>query len=270
MNLIPFVMCFYLSTTGQESQQVAFNVQMPASELWMKAQAAYDTGDFAQASDLYETLTKSQPSNGYIYYNLANAYYRQDFLGKAIANYLRARQLLPRNPEIKANLNFAKQKCADDIHAFTPTSTYRFFASGHFYFNTKEIILITLSVNVLFWFLWCLRMFTGSRKIASTFLVLSGIAMVTTAIVFLVQLNINKDLAVVTAPEVNVFTDPTEQSVVRFKIHAGTEAAVFAQNGEADQDWIRIQLVDGKLGWAKRNQFETVNNSYPHSDNDLL
>ncbi len=62
-------------------------------------------GKFEQAVSLYEQLLESGFINGQIYYNLGNACYRLGTPGKAIMYYRRAEELLPRDADIKANIN---------------------------------------------------------------------------------------------------------------------------------------------------------------------
>src|ERR1700733_7161037 len=80
------------------------------TEQWEKADEFYQKGQYEQAIGAYQALLKESPENPYLHYNLANAYLKganNASLGRAIAEYCRAYQLLPRDPDIRYNLEFA-------------------------------------------------------------------------------------------------------------------------------------------------------------------
>src|SRR5271169_6740835 len=71
------------------------------SDDFKAANQLYNDGKFAEAAAAYE---KIEPKTAHVYYNLGNAWFRQNRLGLAVLNYARARQLAPRDPDIVANL----------------------------------------------------------------------------------------------------------------------------------------------------------------------
>ena len=79
-------------------------VAVPADD-FKAANQLYDAGKFTEAAAAYE---KIEPKTAHVYYNLGNAWFRQNKLGLAVLNYARARQLAPRDPDILANLKFAQ------------------------------------------------------------------------------------------------------------------------------------------------------------------
>lgn len=77
----------------QVSREVPAGVQAPgeqtAEQLWNKANTAYINGDFHAAADAYEELLSRGVSSMKLYYNLGNAYFKDDRIGKAILYYNR-------------------------------------------------------------------------------------------------------------------------------------------------------------------------------------
>lgn len=72
------------------------------------ANRAFGAGKYTEAIAEYEKITRE---NGYsvpVLFNLGNAYYRAGHLGEAILNYERALRLSPRDPDILANLKYAR------------------------------------------------------------------------------------------------------------------------------------------------------------------
>src|ERR1017187_530030 len=90
------------------------------------ANQLYDAGKFAEAAAAYE---KIEPKTAHVYYNLGNAWFRQDKRGLAILNYAQARRLAPRDPDILANLKFAQQRLGVDDVNTPPRAMQRFLRS---------------------------------------------------------------------------------------------------------------------------------------------
>lgn len=84
-----------------------------ASNLVQQADSAYIEDRFENAINLYEQAIAANEISSEIYYNLGNAYYRADKLGKSILCYERALLLDPTNNDAKTNLNFVKTKLTD-------------------------------------------------------------------------------------------------------------------------------------------------------------
>lgn len=63
--------------------------EQTAEQLWNKANTAYINGDFHAAADAYEELLSRGVSSMKLYYNLGNAYFKDDRIGKAILYYNR-------------------------------------------------------------------------------------------------------------------------------------------------------------------------------------
>src|SRR4051812_31417158 len=78
-----------------ESQQV---------QLFVKANEAYHQQKFSDAKNKYEELVDSGLTNGNLYYNLANCYVKLNNNGLAMAYYLKAKELNPRDADIDSNL----------------------------------------------------------------------------------------------------------------------------------------------------------------------
>src|SRR3990167_758545 len=85
------------------------------------ATTAYDQSDFKKSISVYEHLIAQGVHNGSVYYNLANSYFRTGEKGKAVAAYLTARRLLPRDPDVKANLKFVHDQSVDKLSVEAPS-----------------------------------------------------------------------------------------------------------------------------------------------------
>lgn len=108
-----------------------------------EAMNAYDQGDFKKAATVYEDLVKSGIQNGSVFYNLGNTYFRLGEKGKALAAYLAARRLLPRDPDIKANLKFAHEQMVDKLAVRSQDSILRNLAFWVDSTTPKELLFLS-------------------------------------------------------------------------------------------------------------------------------
>ena len=68
------------------------------------ADSLYLKKEYYSAIKYYEESLKKDGLSSDVYYNLGNAYYRSNMLGKSILNYERALRLDPENSDAKFNL----------------------------------------------------------------------------------------------------------------------------------------------------------------------
>lgn len=80
-------------------QAFAFAQAESVASLWNEANSAFENKQYEVAIDKYKAMLNSKNVDADVYYNLANAYYKNEENGKAIANYLKALKL---NPNLKA------------------------------------------------------------------------------------------------------------------------------------------------------------------------
>ncbi len=73
-----------------------------------KANRLYEQGHFDQAAAAYDRLLRDAPGSASLHYNLGNALFKTGQIGKAIWNYRVALDLSPRDADIRANLQFAR------------------------------------------------------------------------------------------------------------------------------------------------------------------
>jgi len=78
--------------------------------LWQRGNALYARKDYDSAAQCYEQIAASHPQNATLYYNLGNAYYRQNKVGLAVLNYERALAIKPDYKEAQDNLALTQNR----------------------------------------------------------------------------------------------------------------------------------------------------------------
>ena len=90
----------------------------PSAARLEEANKLYEASRFAEAATIYQTLLSESPHSAVLHYNLGNARFRQGgpgALGKAIASYLRAFRLDPRDADARANLDYALRRAGEEL-----------------------------------------------------------------------------------------------------------------------------------------------------------
>jgi len=73
-----------------------------------QANRLYEEGDYRGAVDAFRALAEGGQVSAAVLFNLGNAYFKAGDKGRAVYCYRWARELAPRDPDIRANLRFVR------------------------------------------------------------------------------------------------------------------------------------------------------------------
>lgn len=223
------------------------------SEVFVRSNDAYEAGDHETAIDGYRSLLELQPRSGRLFYNLGNAYLRQGELGQAVAAFRHATKLRPRDQDIRANLEFARKSTRDAISPPSPSPVLSTIFFWHFSLGSTELVTACIVVNLLFWTVAAVRLFWRPSTTLNwlLFVLLIPLAALTGSV--FVHEVFPQSIAVVLPQEIDAHSGPSSDSVIRFKLHAGTEIEV----RDRQEGWLRVELPDGQQGWI-RSEWATL------------
>ena len=224
-----------------------------ATEILVEANAAYEEGEYSYAVESYEQLLSLGYDASVLHYNLGNAFLRGGELGRSIAAYQRARARAPRDQDVLANLDFARQSTKDDLSPPQASATVQTLFFWHFVLSGDELWVVLLIGNLLLWLLGCYSVWRG-RLAEWTRWTMVAVVLVTAASggSLSVRAVAPVQIAVVVPAEVNVLAAMRTDAVVRFVLHGGSEVRVEAES----DDWLRVSLPDGQQGWLERRYLE--------------
>jgi tetratricopeptide (TPR) repeat protein len=218
----------------------------PDTERFEHANLLYEQGHYDQAADAYRSILDSGSSSAALHFNLGNAHFRLGQLGPAIAQFRVAQQLHPRDPDIAANLRFARQQVAGT--ASVRPSLFR--RQLHRLHLDEWTLLATAS----FWFLSSLLALRQLRPALKPRLQpwTLGALFSTASLVLAVLLAWHhlraQATAVVIQPEAEVRYGPVYESRIHFTVPDGTELRAV----EHLNDWVQVTDATGRTGWARR------------------
>ena len=239
-------------------------------DLLADAQAAFDKANalsqsnpdqavkvYRDAASLYQALIADGLQNGKLYYNLGNAYLQIGEIGQAILNYRRAEELIGNDPQLQANLRYARSLRRTQIESTGGREVLHTIFFWHYATSTSTRFLVGIVAYVLFWLALTARIFVrqpGLKLLAGAM----GVLWIATGIS--VGVDTYHDLAVhegvTTAADIVVRKGNGEAYEPQFKesIHEGVEFTVLDQR----TGWYEIELPDGSIGWIRADQAEII------------
>ncbi|MDF2449359.1 MAG: tetratricopeptide repeat protein [Bacteroidota bacterium] len=220
--------------------------------LEQKAEKAYAEKNYKEAITLYESISKGGFISYKLYYNLGNAYYKNNELGKAIYNYELANKLQPNHTDIKTNLRIANEKTIDKIEskenffigALKTGIVYSLSTTAWAWFS-----IISLSGAFIFAFIFFISRSLMIKRITFFLGLLSFITCGISLAFGSVSLSSKEELkfAVILNRESKIHEEPNIISKTKFSLHEGSKVGVLETNPE----WTNIKLENGNEGWVK-------------------
>lgn len=229
------------------------------TELMKAGNEHYQNKKYSDAIDNYETILKQGYFSGDLYYNLGNAYFRKGVLGKAILYYEKALKIAPNNEDASYNLRLARARTVDKIQEIPPI----------FIFKWWEILLTSFTstgwqtIIFIFYILLivCIGLYFLSRnlqvqKYAFIFGIMNIAVLTLAVILFFSSLSreASNNEGVLLKSVETAKISPDSQSNDAFVIHEGIK---FIIEDKVD-NWVKIKLTDGKVGWIPSNSFDII------------
>jgi tetratricopeptide (TPR) repeat protein len=211
------------------------------------ANKLYAEGKFADAASAYEKILQSGEQSPALLFNAGNAEYKAGHLGRAIAAYRRAALLTPRDPELRANLDFVRNQ----VHGSTVRESRWQNWVGNLTLNEGAVL-----TAVVFWL--TLGLFAARQirpalvpklKTATRFFLVLTIFSAT--ILGLQAANhFYGQTVVVTGAEATARSGPFDEAQPAFTVRDGAELSVLDRH----DDWMQVANGTGKTGWLPVKQ----------------
>lgn len=238
------------------SFKVAFAEQ--ANDLFAEGNVHYQAGEFELAIEKYELIRSNGMESGELYYNLANAYYKINKLGRARLNYERALEILEGDEAVEQNLELLKSRLVDQIEEPPRLLITEWWMTIINMYNMQTLAIVLLT------FLWLTLISAGifiyfrkRGRIKFKGIFLSFLF----CMIFVLTIWLNKIYlfetekhGVILIPTVTVYAEPAENTTELFVIHEGTEVSILRSSG----NWLEVRLIDGKTGWLVNEVLDTI------------
>lgn len=214
---------------------------------------------YEQAVNSYSEILNKGYESAALYYNLGNAYFRLNKLGMAILNYERGLKLQPNDEDLQYNLKIANSRTVDKIQELPKL----------FFVEWWEIIITSLSmaalslllIAVFTLFLAAIAVYLLSKNLRlqrfsffSGSVLLAVLLIVTIMFISRVDREESSNYAVLIEPSITAKIAPDNKSGDAFLIHEGIKFQLI----DRVNDWSKIKLSDGKIGWLPSNSFGKI------------
>lgn len=250
-----FIICFFTVICFGRAKAAPAEVEL----LWVSANTAYVNSNYDEAIELYDSIYHAGYSSHELFYNLGNAYFKVDNIGKAILYYSRAEAIIPTDEDTKHNMAVVSNYVKDKIDPIPELFIEKWF--GLLRMNLASngwaiISLIALSMSLSFVILYLLSKNLPRRKVG--FFGALGLFFV---FVFSTSWSISErskvvdpKIAVVMSSMASVKSSPDASSKDLFTLHEGTKVKIISSLN----DWSEIVIADGNKGWVLDDRIQTI------------
>jgi tetratricopeptide (TPR) repeat protein len=216
---------------------------------FMDATEAYHRGDWPAAITAFEDIIDSGVDNGRLFYNLGNAYLKNDDLGRALLWYERALKRIPDDPDLRFNYDYALTLTKDE-RGEKESPLLRVLIFWKYQLNPATVRWITLVLNAVLWTALAVLAVRKKRLLRPGTVLTAAAALIFTATTVVNYIEATHIRQAIILPEaVAVRSGFTDTATRLFVLHAGTRVRV---ERESD-DHLLIRYTADKIGWVKKD-----------------
>ena len=230
-----------------------------SQERWALGNKAYAAGDYAEAIKEYKAIVDGGEYSFELYYNLGNAYYKADSVGKAILYYNKALRVDPSQEDARHNLTLAEKRITDNV------------AEESEFFLAKWMRGLRNTMSCTAWSVLSLVSFASLLAFALLFLLASRISLRKTGfycalvalLLFVATISfaissrndmLTHDQAIILSSSISTKSSPDRSATELFVLHEGTKVRVVSEHN----GWSEVVLADGKKGWIENIHIERI------------
>ena len=218
---------------------------------FFQGNAAYAEGRYVDAVRHYELALGKERGSGPLYFNLGNAHFKNGQLGLAIVDYQRAHRLLPRDPDVAANLFYAQELTGTVMEPVPLWQRLAFPIADRA--TPSELVAAATFLWFGFWAMLATRLVSARARTAcnrAAWVIGVVLLVVVSNLTFqLVQSELRQTAVVTVAGETPVRFEPLTNGTAHFPVREG---ALLDITDERD-GWLQVRRQDGRRGWLPRD-----------------
>lgn len=230
------------------------------NDVFVAANEKYNSGNYTVAIEKYNEILNSGNHSSELYFNLGNAYYKLDSLAQSIYYYEKGIKYFPNDHSLIQNLEYLNNLTVDNIEFLPEDILSKQFNYLLKYFSLTTWSIISIIVGTLSCFLFIIYYFSKSPKAKRFTFIIFILSFVLTSFLIFINFKIynfqgNYEFGIVFKDVIEVNFEPNDKSEVLFKIHEGTKIEIIEN---FDNDWLKIKLPNGEVGWVIKNQIKII------------
>jgi len=212
--------------------------------------------DAAAARDLYRRaalryeriVREGGIHNGRLFYDIGNAYFRAQDIGRAILYYRRAQLFIPGDSNVEQNLQYARSRRRDTFEEAQRTQVLKTLLFWHYDLSPRVRSVLFGVLFALFWIGAAVRLLRPSL-VPRAGLIVTGVLAAVLLGSLLVESTTGggRNEGVIVAQQVIARKGDGESYEPSFvePLHAGAEFRLVRDR----DDWLQIELRDGRRCW---------------------
>lgn len=249
LNLPAAAALVLLATLALASLAVAASTKADnPNTLFFHANALYTDEHYAGAAADYEKIRASGRESGNLYFNLGNAYFKAGDRGRAILNYERALRLLPADPDLHANLGYARSLSGESDDE--PIYARLLFPLADRMTSDALLLGASLAYTALMLLLVLGRLVPSTQRIAWRAAIVAGAVLavlLTSGAYRLFVIDLPPYAVVVADKETTVRFEPSDSGTAHYTAKPGTVLRILTER----EGWAQVSRSDGQRGWIE-------------------
>jgi len=233
---------------------ILLSFQMLSASEWdvylKEGNNAYSEGKYEDAVTQYLKILENDFESGELYFNLGNANYKLDEIGKSIFYYEKAKKFIEGDEALEQNLKIARLKIIDKIDPVPKLFIWVWIDSVIHLISIEYWGWISLALFCLTAIIFALYILFAKRllfRFSWIFMILFSISVVIfIGRIYLFETN---EFGIIFETKIAVMSEPNLGAAEVFILHEGTKIKV----NRKLNDWIEISIADGKTGWCRAN-----------------
>ncbi len=233
----------------------AFDTQAESNQSFYLANILYKENKYAQAIEEYNKILAKGFENGYLYYNLANSYFKNGQLSLAVLNYERAKFFIPNDSDLKSNYEYTISLLNLSPEEASLSFFLKWIAKLSQGFSINALTLLLSLLYTVFFGILILRIFIRKIKRLDALLITAVIALFTlTAIALNRKIDYLNNGAIVINKGLDAKFEPFDNATTYFTLSQGSKIKVI----DVTNNWYKIKRSDEKIGWVNKSGVEMI------------
>ena len=232
-------------------------VAQTTTERFDNAASYYEQKDYETALNLFSEIEALPMYSSDVYYNMANCYYKMHQKAKAVLYYKKALKLAPNDEDVQFNLKLVQLQLVDKLAQIPQPFYTKWMHAAKNLLSIDNWAKMGLVLLFLFSILIIGFLVSDNYKLKKKLFLGFSLSLIVCLKAFgmaYYSFSTQKTNAILMEANAYIKSAPSTQSEDLFILHEGTKVSVI----EVFNDWTKIKLSDGMIGWVESYLVETI------------